>query len=309
MHSYKLYLVSCLCLSYSLCSASSDFDDNLTRRHYMYPDGKTGTLTMNGGAQHLFRQQPALLASMLNSMEEEVVNHAHARRNNHSPENSARSSERNQTRAQATNVYTNYAPDYRYTGVGRTESVWPQSPTAIESITQSTEESPHSTRFLTDETDCLPACLEPAMHAYQESIRTRKSAPIINSVMSAHSIKRRKTTRQFLPHESSDSDDEHSSDNAAQECKFQSSLIRDEGCAQRPGAYIASIFKTEETLFQEVLQMRKQAAARSVSSADSDDDSDTLNPLPYKTKDLSKATCWRCCTHLVRSCLSKFKEN
>lgn len=290
MHAYKLSIVSCLFLSYSLCVICSDFDGDLTRRHYMYSDGKTGTLTMNGGAQHLFRQQPGLLASMLNSMEEEVVNHAHARRNNHSPENSARSSERNQTRAQATNVYTNYA-DHHYTGAGRTESVWPQTSPATQSVTQPCANAPEQNQ---QTTNSVPS-------------GTYDRSP--DNPTPQKSIKRRKTTRQFLLHESSDSDDEHSSDNAAQECKFQSSLIRDEGCAQRPGAYMPSIFKTEETLFREVLHMRKQAAARSVSSADSDDDSDTLNPLPYKTKDLSKATCWRCCTHLVRSCLSKFKEN
>ena len=233
MYSYNLYFVSCLCLSYSLCVVCSDFDGDLTRRHYMYPDGKTGTLTMNGGAQDLFRQQPGLLASMLNSMEEEVVNHAHARRNNHSPENSARSSERNQTRDQATNVYTNYAPDYRYTGVGRTESVWMQPPLATQSITQRCANAPEQNKQITNSVPSGTYDRSPDNPAPQKS------------------IKRRKTTRPFVPGESSDSDDE-CSDNAGQE--------------------------------------------------------DT-DPLPYKTKDLSKATCWRCCTHLVRSWMCKKKAD
>lgn len=44
-------------------------------------------------------------------------------------------------------------------------------------------------------------------------------------------------------------------------------------------------------------------------SSDSDYDSDTGDPLSYKTVDLSKATCWRCFSHILHSWISKPKES
>src|SRR5688572_26969101 len=109
-------LAICLALSYSLCAASDSEPGNnedVTRRPYMYSDGSTGRLTTNAGARYLLGRYPQLFAALMNSMEEEIAHHEPAGDHN-SSENSARTSEMTQPRAQPTHRCNHYLLGQHY---------------------------------------------------------------------------------------------------------------------------------------------------------------------------------------------------
>lgn len=56
----KLMLMSCLFLSYSLCSASSESDDNFIRYDHTHPNGIRHTICINKGAKELSEKYPEL---------------------------------------------------------------------------------------------------------------------------------------------------------------------------------------------------------------------------------------------------------
>lgn len=282
MDSYKLYFVSCLFLPYSLCSASSEpksdleYDQNFTRYSHDDAQGVRNITFVNEGAQKLFSQHPELepefVRAAINASTSTREIRANARsqertRNqDYHPQSPESPSEpqltRTQLRAQAPNAYGDYNcrglieplnseksnvyGDYNCRG--KKEGLRGEKEDPLKDAKRSFLDVLLATNQQEEKKTTAVEKINPTT---ENDRAPHHPAQVIKPARPAQSIKHRKKP-PVVPFASSDSDDEHSSDNAAQE---------------------------------------------------------DIDPLPYRTRDLSEATCWRCCTHILRSWMSKSKEN